>query len=130
MKRIICIVMLAVMLPVIALADDLTAMSYDDLISLSRQLTAEIMSRPEWKEVKVQSGIYEIGTDIPEGSYSIECDNKNHSIIEIKKPGKGNPVFYKLISSGESIGKVTLEAGNTIDIKGDVIFRPPVILGF
>ena len=86
MKKLICIILIMCLFPVVALADDLASMSYEDLIALSRQIAVEIMSRPEWKEVKVSSGVYEIGKDIPEGSYSIECDNPRHAIIEVRKP--------------------------------------------
>lgn len=131
MKKILILVIALLLTCSVACAEfDLSSMSYDDLVALSQSVTAEIMGRPEWKEVKVSSGVYEIGKDIPEGSYSIECDNPRHAIIEVRKPGKSNFVFYKLISSGEIIGKVILEAGNTIEISNDVIFKPPVSLGF
>ena len=44
---------------VTAAADtNLSEMSYDDLLTLQKELVNEIMSRPEWKEVEVPAGQY------------------------------------------------------------------------
>ena len=129
MKKLICVVLI-LLLPVVALADvDLASMPYDELMTLHRSIVAEIMSRPEWKEVTVPPGIYVIGEDIPVGSYSLECVDHN-SIIETNKIGSARSDFYNVLGNGETVGKVELKEGYTIRISGTVIFRPPVLLGF
>ena len=56
-----------------SLADniDLSSYSWDELVALSTQINLELMSRPEFKEVKVPTGAYKIGVDIPAGKWTI-----------------------------------------------------------
>ena len=129
MKKIICLCLIICLFSAISFAEDLSSMTYDDLIEMNRKITAEIIKRPEWKEVTVPAGVYVIGKDIPAGEYSIECVDRS-SIIEVNRIGKKSYVFYNLISQGEVIGKITLEEEHTISLSGTVIFRPPVLLGF
>ena len=128
MKKIICIIVLAVMLPVIALADDLSAMSYDDLIALSRQLTAEIMSRPEWKEVEIPAGNWEVGKDIPVGFYSITA-TADYSMVRLEDKDE-HYVFYQTMKKGEVCGKAEFASGSMLYLSDPVILAPVAILGF
>lgn len=50
---------------------NLSNMSIDELIALHSQITVEIMSRPEFKTVKVPPGAYKVGVDIPAGKWKI-----------------------------------------------------------
>lgn len=50
---------------------DLSSLSYDELIELSSKITMEIMSRPDFKAVKVPPGAYTVGKDIPAGKWTI-----------------------------------------------------------
>lgn len=50
---------------------DLSSLTYDELIALSTKITMEIMSRPDFKTVKVPPGAYEVGKDIPAGKWTI-----------------------------------------------------------
>ena len=111
MKKLLCIIMILCMLPVISLADDLASMSYNALIELSRQVTAEIMSRPEWKEVEVPSGEWTVGVDIPAGVYSITPvgSSANFSCYD----ENGMLQVNLLCFDGKPIGKVELKEGWT-----------------
>lgn len=130
MKKLICIVMIMCLFPVVSLAEDLSSMSYEDLIALSQRIATEIMSRSEWKEVEVPPGTYEIGKDIPAGEYSIKCVDHN-AIIEIKTANGGwTNKLYEVLSANEVLGKAMLPEGYLISISGNVIFAPPVLLGF
>ncbi len=77
MKRIvssIAVLALIIMLfTPIALADgiDLSSYSWDELIALGSQINLELMSRPNFKEVKVPTGAYKVGVDIPAGKWTI-----------------------------------------------------------
>lgn len=135
MKKVICIIIgLLLVLSSVAIAEvDLASMSFDDLIALQKQLVAEIMSRPEWKEVTVPTGSWKIGDEIPAGTYSIstasimasiqiwsqEPNSDYNGFIDIKTCGKDNP-----------IGKIEFKEGQYIEISTSVIFAPPVSLGF
>ena len=130
MKKLLCIIMILCMIPVISLADDLASMSYDDLIKLSRQVTAEIMNRPEWKEVTVPGGTWIVGEDIPVGTYSI-MPTKTGGYVRITD-AKGKLVISQGVRKEEtSIGKIELLDGYIVEIEnGSVIFTPPKGLGF
>ena len=128
MKKLLCVIMILCMIPVISLANDLDSMSYDDLIELSRQVTAEIMSRPEWKEVAVPTGTWVVGVDIPVGFYSIKATD-NLCIVKLEDKN-GGFVFYQTMSKDEVCGKAEFAAGSILNISDPVILAPPISLGF
>lgn len=60
---------------------DLKSLSFEDLLALQDRIYAELMTRPEWTEVTVPAGVYEIGVDIPEGMWTITAEE--HAWISI-----------------------------------------------
>lgn len=129
MKKLISIILILCLFPVVSLADDLSSMSYEDLITLSRQITAEIMSRPEWKEVDVPSGEWVIGEDIPEGYYSITATDRT-AIVSATPIGSKAEDFYHVIGEGETVGKAFFKTGSIFKTSRTVILAPPKGLGF
>ena len=130
MKKIICVVLI-LMLPVMALADgiDLSSMTYDQLITLRKSLTEEIMNRPEWKEVTIPAGDWNIGSDIPAGTYSITPTK--YTLILIWEHGiDSGLVFNRLLDKGESYGKITLKEGWIMQVSDPIILAPPISPGF
>ena len=115
MKKLLCVLLIVCFLPVFALSEDLSSMSYDELIDLHRQLVKEIMSRPEWKEVEVPAGKWIIGEDIPEGSYSV-TPVKNSSVINVYGNNSYGIPDLIYLSDGETYGKLVLKDGMEIDI--------------
>lgn len=103
-------------------------MSYDELIEMNRKIIAEIISRPEWKEVTVPAGNWVVGVDIPVGFYSIKATDRL-SIVKLEDKN-GNYVFYKTMDTDEVCGKAEFAAGSTFEIKKPVILAPPISLGF
>ena len=74
MKEVLCLLLiLALLLPAFAVAEgvDLSALSFDQLVQLRDQIARELTTRPEWKEVTVPQGVWEVGVDIPEGHWVI-----------------------------------------------------------
>lgn len=73
MKRIaVSILFILLMIPVFSLADvDLTGMSYDELVSLSKKVGMTIMQSEDFDSVTVPMGLWEVGVDIPEGTWII-----------------------------------------------------------
>lgn len=129
MKKIIAILLVVLSISVAFADTDFSSMSYDELIELQKSLTAEIMSRPEWKEVNVPSGVWIVGEDIPAGTYSIRIRSGFSSRIDCVD-AKGRQVCYQYIHENEPIGKIVLLDGYKITISAPVIFAPPVSLGF
>lgn len=133
MKKALIIAIAIVLVAVVAYAEvTLSSMSYDELIELNHQLTAEIMSRPEWKEVTVPPGIWQVGEDIPAGTYSIKSEFAGVTIWrKAKDDYSDDGMFYaEIIKDDSPCGKIKLDKGMVVEISGEVIFAPPMSLGF
>lgn len=135
MKRSIIFILsltLSLSLVLSASAVDLSGMSFEELLFLRDQLTAEIMSRPEWKEVTVPAGKYMIGEDIPAGSYSVTSTGLVSYLAVYYEAGKENNDYdeYYIVMENNPLGKVILKSGMIITISAQVIFSPVKGLGF
>lgn len=128
MKKIILFLALAMLLPAFALADvDLTGMSYDELVSLSKQVGMAIMQSDEFDSVTVPKGIWEVGVDIPEGTWIITPANQMCMIVYGKSIDEsGNDMNqYDSGNSGSDLynsndsWRLTAKAGNYICVKID-----------
>ena len=87
MKKLITIcITFALVLALIpaAFADwDLSGLTFDDLIALRAQIQLEMMSRGEWEEVEVPQGVYQVGVDIPAGTWTIRSKGKYYTGINV-----------------------------------------------
>ena len=133
MKKFLVMILVVCLLVPIAAADggiDLSALSYAQLVDLQQRISAEIVTRPEWKEVTVPSGTWAVGKDIPAGEYSIAA-TKTGGYLRIRDE-KGKLLQGCGIREEEDrIGKVELKAGYTVEIeRGSLIFAPAISLGF
>jgi len=130
-KKIISVVILVALLFSFSLAvaeTNLSEMSYDELIALQKDITNEIMSRPEWKEVEVPAGQYTIGVDIPAGWYSMTPKSKWDTVYLRWYPNPDNDYWDYLRS--ENIARFELKEGMRIYLEQTTIFAPPLALGF
>ena len=113
---------------------DLSGLSFDELMSLRQALDAEIMSRPEWKEVAVPAGTWVVGKDIPAGSYCIKSEKGYVNVTvwrKVKDDYSNNGLVYnELIKPESPLGKIELEDGFILDLGRPVVFTPPMSLGF
>ncbi len=139
MKKIFAFVLVILMLSPAALADpDLSSYSYDQLTDLYHAVGREIMSRPEWKEILVPSGSYEVGVDIPAGSYTVKAIHPEDYVnvfiwgAEINNYElNGGLLLNEMFSEKkDTIGKIILKEGNILQLYGDVIMSPAQGLGF
>ena len=73
MKKLITIILILALVPVIALADlpDISALSWDELVELQESITLQMMQMSEFKSVTVPEGVYQVGKEIPAGSWDI-----------------------------------------------------------
>ena len=132
MKKLICILLVCI-IPVIAYAAvELSSMSYNDLLSLQKQIVAEIMSRPEWKEVTVPAGSWRVGEDIPAGTYSMRSDFAGVTVWrrEIDDYADNGLYYNEIIQRSGPCGKIILESGMLVELSAEVVFAPPLSLGF
>lgn len=130
MKKLFSVLLVLSLLSSFAFAEtDLTQMSYDDLISLQRQLVKEIMSRPEWKEVEVPAGQYTIGEDIPAGWYSVRPKSSYGSVYFRWYPNPNNNA-WDYMTIRDKLAKFEFYEGMRIYTEDTAIFAPPMSLGF
>ena len=137
MKKIlsVAILMVIVLIVSVSIADvDISGLSYGDLLTLQKELTKEIMSRPEWKEVVVPAGTWKVGEDIPAGTYSFRIYNGNSVVIHLWGAAVDdfdtNGGLRISDFRSEDIGKVELFDGNVLEISKPIIIAPPMTLGF
>lgn len=128
MKKILCAALVMCMIPFFAFAEDLSVLSYDELVALSKKITAEIMSRPEWKAIDVPPGDWTIGADIPAGTYSLSCVDEYGASVTVFKDGK--EIDFRTATQKMPIGKYTFDDGMSISLNRTMRFAPPVSLGF
>lgn len=133
MKKFLVMLLVVCLLIPIAAADDgidLSALSFDQLLDLQQKVTAEIISRPEWKEVTVPSGTWTVGRDIPAGEYSISA-TKTGGYLRIRDERGSLLISNGIRNEEDRIGKVALKEGYTVEIeRGSLIFAPAISLGF
>ena len=126
------IVCLMLLIPAFAFAEvDLSGMSYDDLVSLSKQVGMAIMQSDEFDSVTVPMGIWEVGVDIPEGTWIITPEKSMCMIVygkSIDESGNDMNQFdsgnsgVDLYNSNDS-WRFTAKSGNYVCIKiGPAVF--------
>lgn len=128
MKRLFALALALVILAVPALADDnpLADYSMEELQGTAAVIQAEILRRAG-EPFTVQPGQYVIGEDIPAGIYRVELLTGGSGWFWVyAQAGDALPVFEGTLSSYEDvgapiIGKVTLGAGNFLDVSVAVI---------
>lgn len=97
MKRIAALALaLALLIPAcFAEGIDLSALSFEELAALRNRIQLEMMARDEWQEVTVPAGLWEVGVDIPAGTWLVKCADEwrnNYSMRLCKISwGRGRP---------------------------------------
>lgn len=95
----------------------------------SHQAASVAKEEPEQKEMTVPPGTYDIGIDIPEGAYTLTTTAVAISLTVTDI--WDNYVTGHFLTPSNSVGKLKLEDGQSIEIVGgSVIFKPYAGLGF
>ena len=77
MKRLLSLFLLLTILLSTAFAESVFSnMTDEELIQAQQDLNEEIMKRGLLKKVKIPSGVYEVGVDIPAGKYVLSAADK------------------------------------------------------
>jgi hypothetical protein len=125
MKRIIIVILLAVLLvPAAAEEDiDLSGLSFDELAALRDRCQLEMFQREEWQEVTVPQGLWEVGVHIPAGTWVIRCADINRNDYLLRKCcikwGTGRPDEKIKWPNGYN-GSVEIYNPNSIEYSGQV----------
>lgn len=128
MKRLFALALALVILAVPALADEnpLADFSMEQLQGTAALIQAEILRRAG-EPFTVWPGQYVIGEDIPAGVYRVELQTGGSGWFWVyAQAGDAVPVFEGTLSNYEDvgapiIGKVSLAAGNFLDVSVAVI---------
>lgn len=131
MKKLLSLIIVSLLIFTSAYAEvNLSDFSFEELLELQKQVNSEIISRPEWKEVKVPSGTWIVGEDIPAGFYSISPKELG-AYLRIRD-AKGKIAISGGIRHDEDlIAKYELKEGYTVEIEdGALYFAPAQSLGF
>ena len=96
MKKVITILMItAAMLCLVAQAEsmDLSGLSFEELAALRDRAQLEMMQRDDWQEVTVPQGVYQVGVQIPAGTWTVRCATGNYTEVDwgdtLKENGQG-----------------------------------------
>ena len=104
------------LLPIFASAEvDVKSLSTEELLALRVSIVDELMARGEMKSANVPAGEYVVGDDIPAGSYSITTDQLLVTIVI------GDYDGMYVVSPDSPVGKLTLKAGDKIQITGKIV---------
>lgn len=83
MKKILCFLLVACLLPAAAFASvDLSGMTFSELVSLRDQIDLAIWNCQEWQQVEVPQGVWLVGENIPAGHWTIRT-NADWAMLEI-----------------------------------------------
>ena len=132
MKRITLaiVVLLVIANSACAAPPDFSVYTYDQLIAISHVVTQEIMRRPEWKELKIPSGTWIVGVDIPEGQYAFYPTEKGGYLTILDDKGR-TLISQGIRNDNDAVGKVFLNTAYTVQVEnGSLIIRPADVLGF
>ena len=113
------------LLPIFASAEvDVKSLSTEELLALRVSIVDELMARGEMKSANVPAGEYVVGEDIPAGSYSITTDQLLVTIVV------GDYDGMYVVSPDSPVGKLTLKAGDKIQITGKIVLTKYAGLSF
>lgn len=111
MKRFFTLLLAGLMIVPFALADsiDLSVLSFDELRELQTNISKELITRPEWKEVYVPAGLYKVGVDIPAGDWCLKYGSGEEDLVFIDY-GKSTNESGTSVEDVEWFGNIYKEA--------------------
>lgn len=109
MKKIICILLLVCMTTFAAAESvDLSGMTFDELVALKEKINLAIWECQEWQEVTVPEGLYVVGEDIPEGTWTIKAATDHFTAIrfgDTLEPNGIEVAYSRNLGTGEAYSK-------------------------
>lgn len=54
---------------------DISGLTFDELLDLQKQVSDALWASPEWQDVAVPAGVYQIGVDIPAGRWELRAQD-------------------------------------------------------
>lgn len=133
MKKVLALLLVLLSLVSAASAEsfDLSTITTEELVSLRSAVNAELAARDfKTKEVKVPTGRYTVGIDIPAGVYTLNNPGTYFSSVNTYTPDGRFDMGFQ-VTPEEPVGKLELVDGQTVEIQYEsVVFKPYEGLGF
>lgn len=126
MKKAICLLLILLATTTAARAETLYAKSNQELLSLYQQIQTILLSRSSAYTINLDAGKYTVGTDLPVGTYRLECNGAYASCqvhVYENSTSKTSTDSYLLAEMYQSsaIGKLELSKGNILSIRGSAV---------
>lgn len=110
---------------------DLSGYSFEELLILQQRVNTALFESPEWKEVEVPMGVWDVGKDIPAGRWELRKSPNSTgywaSVVFYLKRTNGQPDYMREmyhLKTPEDSAVLELEEGNVIKIEdASVVFR-------
>ena len=124
MKKILAVTLILALLMPFALCEiDLSELTFDELVALRDRCQAEMFKRDEWQEVVVPQGLWEVGKDIPAGTWTVRCadvgnNDKNLRYAYVQIGDVVNDTKTEVEYSGNKIYFEVYNPNNTNYIEG------------
>lgn len=153
LARVLLILFLVIGIPFVAHATDMSQFSFEVLVQVQQEVAKELTKRPEWREVTVPQGVWEVGKDIPAGHWLISAYPGTYARVTVgdtlnvsQKTVSWNSAFFytaNVVSpeyrsfkehSDQPSFDIELKAGLYVVVEhGSVVFSPFIgkpLLGF
>ena len=135
MKKLFALLLALALCASAAFADgiDLSGMTFEELLDLQARVNDALWAADGWKHVKVPSGYYEIGVDIPAGRYTVTCANGMIFVYKsftdaANSDGLNYSDFYMF--SGKDEINVAFVEGTAIKIELSTAYFSPFVANF
>lgn len=128
MKKLLIVLLALILTAVPAFAEDYASMSDEELWAANKAIQAELWARSIAKDgVTVPTGVYNVGEDIPAGTYRIViAPDCVLSMITMnyynEKYEMDDSDLFSMTKNQPEIGKIDLSKYTSIEISGPVVF--------
>ena len=135
MKKLLAVALILAMLIPCAVAEapvDVKSLPDDDLKALYMSVKQELMERKLWDTSVLPAGVYQAGTNLPEGTYECTVRGKDTFVVIHKNMEqfiKGTNINFYRLQEGESF-VMSLYGEIVYDINKECTVRPFVGLNW
>ena len=132
MKKCFCLLLLLSCIFSMAFAEvDLSGLSFQELLEVQQQVNEALWSSDGWQEVSVPPGVYQVGTEIPAGKWTISRAIDDYMYFRVGKDfQEGEVTGYCYTTDLEEPMSLILEDGLYVEIQYHSAVFTPAVLSF
>jgi|LSQX01.2.fsa_nt_gb hypothetical protein len=125
MKKTFALLLALLMMTSTASAVSIDTLSLDELMDLRIRIEERIIELSEDWSLRVPMGIYEVGKDVPAGSYSVESEKGNRARFMLsssyEKALSNTVLFSEYLSEDKEFGKIIFSDGQFLKIEDNAV---------